>query len=154
MHVFAIHDSPIYYEVSEDDHPRTVTHARDHWWTLDFANAFLSPGVNSRAELVPSPRAYVRNSAPRRWLGDKLYTANCIKVVLRQSWKVKAKREKYDGCYELNIHLAYIRHTEKNVTRKQMINVICRNTIKLFSAIPLLTRKLLLWNSFTTIRSA
>jgi hypothetical protein len=29
--------------------------ARDHCWTLDFANAFLSPGVNSRAELVPSP---------------------------------------------------------------------------------------------------
>jgi hypothetical protein len=39
----------------------TVTHARDHWWTLDFANAFVSPGVNSRAELVPSPRS---------WLGD------------------------------------------------------------------------------------
>jgi hypothetical protein len=36
--------------------PRTVTHARDHWWTLDFANAFVSPGVNSREELVPSPR--------------------------------------------------------------------------------------------------
>jgi hypothetical protein len=50
--------------------PRTVTHARDHWWTLDFANAFVSPGVNSRAELVPSPRAYAQNDAPRRWLGD------------------------------------------------------------------------------------
>jgi hypothetical protein len=48
--------------------PLTVTHARDHWWTLDFANAFVSPGVNSRAELVPSP--YARNGAPRRWLGD------------------------------------------------------------------------------------
>jgi hypothetical protein len=62
--VFAIHDSPLYYEIS-DDHPpntepRTVTHARDHWWTLYFANAFLSPGVNSRAELVPSPRSYAR----------------------------------------------------------------------------------------------
>jgi hypothetical protein len=52
--VLAIHDSLLYYEISEDDHPRTVTHARDHWWTLDFANAFVSPGVNSRAELVPS----------------------------------------------------------------------------------------------------
>jgi hypothetical protein len=49
--------------------PRTVTHARDHCWTLDFANAFVSRGVNSRAELVPSPRAYARNGAPRRWLG-------------------------------------------------------------------------------------
>jgi hypothetical protein len=25
--VFAIHDSPLYFEISEDDHPRTVTHA-------------------------------------------------------------------------------------------------------------------------------
>jgi hypothetical protein len=32
----------------------TVTHARAHWWTLDLANAFVSPGVNSRGELVPS----------------------------------------------------------------------------------------------------
>ena len=28
--VFAIHDSPLYFKISEDDHPRTVTHARDH----------------------------------------------------------------------------------------------------------------------------
>jgi hypothetical protein len=28
-----------------------------------FANAFLSPSVNSRAELAPSPRAYARNGA-------------------------------------------------------------------------------------------
>jgi hypothetical protein len=42
--------------------PRTVTHARDH--------AFVSPGVNSRAELVPSHRTYARNGTPRRWLGD------------------------------------------------------------------------------------
>jgi hypothetical protein len=52
-----------YFEISEmTTHPkRTVTHARDHWWTLDFANSFLSPGVNSRAELIPSTRAYARN---------------------------------------------------------------------------------------------
>jgi hypothetical protein len=37
---------------------------------LDFANAFLSPGVNSRSELVLSPRANARNGAPRRWLGE------------------------------------------------------------------------------------
>jgi hypothetical protein len=41
-----------------------VTHARDIWWTLDFANAFVSPGVNSRGELVPS------HGASRRRLGD------------------------------------------------------------------------------------
>jgi hypothetical protein len=51
--------------ISEDDHPRTVNHARDHWWTLDFANAFVSPGVNSRRELVPS------HGASRRRLGDE-----------------------------------------------------------------------------------
>ena len=28
--VLAIHDSPLYYEISEDDHPRTVTNDRDH----------------------------------------------------------------------------------------------------------------------------
>jgi hypothetical protein len=56
--LFAIHDSPLYFETSEDDHPRTVSHARDYWWTLDFADAFLFPRVNSWAELVPFPRAY------------------------------------------------------------------------------------------------
>jgi hypothetical protein len=59
------------FEISEDDHPRLVTDARDHWWTLDLANASLSPGVNSRGELVPSPRADARNGTPRRWLGDQ-----------------------------------------------------------------------------------
>jgi hypothetical protein len=41
-----------------------VTDARDIWWTLDSANAFVSPGVNSRGELVPS------HGASRRRLGD------------------------------------------------------------------------------------
>jgi hypothetical protein len=61
--VLAIHDSPLYYEVREDDHPRKVSHARDYWWTLDFANAFVFPRVYSLAELVPSL------AASRRWLG-------------------------------------------------------------------------------------
>ena len=50
--------------------------------TSDFANAFLFPGVNSQAELVPSPRANVRNDALRRWLGEKTiceYTRVVIK---------------------------------------------------------------------------
>jgi hypothetical protein len=55
-----------------------VTHARDIWWTLDSANAFVSPGVNSRGELVPS------HSASRRRLGDDgrsaLGIADLIKV--------------------------------------------------------------------------
>jgi hypothetical protein len=34
-------------------HSRSLVSARDDWWTLDFANAFVSPGVNSRGELVP-----------------------------------------------------------------------------------------------------
>jgi hypothetical protein len=54
------------FEISEDDHPSLVTHARDNWWTFDFANAFVSPGVNSRGELVPS------HGASRRRLGDEL----------------------------------------------------------------------------------
>jgi hypothetical protein len=54
-------------------HPtRTVTHARDHWWTSDFANALVFLDVNSRAEIVPSPQAYARNGASRLWLGDKV----------------------------------------------------------------------------------
>ncbi len=40
------------FEISDDDHPSLVTHARNIWWTLDSANAFVSPGVNSRGELV------------------------------------------------------------------------------------------------------
>jgi hypothetical protein len=52
------------FEISEDDHPRTVSHARDHWWTLDFALdfAFVSPGVNSRGI----------STLARRRLGDNL----------------------------------------------------------------------------------
>jgi hypothetical protein len=53
-------------------HSTSLVSARDHWWTLDFANAFVSPGVNSRGELVPSPWDYARNAAPRSWLGDYL----------------------------------------------------------------------------------
>ena len=41
--VLAIYDSPIYFEISQDDHPRTVTHTRDYWWTLESENAFFSP---------------------------------------------------------------------------------------------------------------
>jgi hypothetical protein len=33
---------------------------------------FFSPGENSRTELVPTPRAYARNGALRRWLGDNI----------------------------------------------------------------------------------
>jgi hypothetical protein len=61
--VFAIHDGPPYFWDTTET--RTVTHAGDIWWTLDSANAFVSPGVNSRGELVPS------HDASRRRLGDK-----------------------------------------------------------------------------------
>jgi hypothetical protein len=69
--VSAIHNSPPYFWDQwgwPPTHANTptplVTHVRDHWWTLDFANAFVSPGVNSRGELVPS------HGASRRRLGD------------------------------------------------------------------------------------
>jgi hypothetical protein len=59
MFAFFTPGKKAYFEIS-DDHPpntepRTVTHARDHWWTFDFANAFVSPDVISRVELVTSP---------------------------------------------------------------------------------------------------
>jgi hypothetical protein len=49
------------FETSEDDHPSLVSHARDHWWTLDFANAFVSPGGISTLALrfAPSARGLV-----------------------------------------------------------------------------------------------
>jgi hypothetical protein len=60
--VFTIHDSPLHQWDQWGWPPiNGEPCARDTWWTLDFASAFFSPGVNSRAELVPSPRAYARN---------------------------------------------------------------------------------------------
>jgi hypothetical protein len=59
-----------------------VTHARDIWWTLDFPNAFVSPGVNSRGELVPS------HGASRRRLGDNISTA-IFKHQIKQSIEIK-----------------------------------------------------------------
>jgi hypothetical protein len=84
-----------YFEISA-----MTTHtpcARGIWWTLDFASAFLSPGVNSRAELVPSPRAYARNGAPRRWLGGKRIWTYCRILKNVQSFKkfYRRKREKF-----------------------------------------------------------
>ena len=67
------------FEISEDDHPlKIVGHARNHWWTLDFANAFISPGLNSQEELVPSPRAYTRNGAPHHWLRESIYILSLL----------------------------------------------------------------------------
>jgi hypothetical protein len=65
--VSAIHDSPPYFWDQWGWPPTEtslVTHARDNWRTLDFANAFVFPGENSRGGLVPS------HGASRRRLGD------------------------------------------------------------------------------------
>jgi hypothetical protein len=82
------------FEISEDDHPPNtptplVTDARGHWWTLDFANAFVSPGVNSRGELVPS------HGALRRRLGDYLehFYVNCSKPTARRSGRKPARNK-------------------------------------------------------------
>lgn len=69
--------------------PWNMPCARDYWWTSDFANAFLSPGVNSRAELVPSPRAYARNGASRRWLGENCF---CHRRNLRHKMSLNYQR--------------------------------------------------------------
>ena len=42
---------------------------------LQASHGFLKCRKNSRAELVPSPRAYARNGAWRRWLGDDMLKA-------------------------------------------------------------------------------
>ena len=55
-----------------NDHPSLASHGGHTPGTLDFANAFLFPGVNSRTELVPSPWANAQNGASRRWLGDDI----------------------------------------------------------------------------------
>jgi hypothetical protein len=76
-----------YFEISE-----MTTHtpcARDIWWTLDFASAFLSPGVNSRTELVLLPRAYARNGAPRRWLGNEGYLNGVVFLDLKKAFDYK-----------------------------------------------------------------
>ena len=67
--------------------------ARDHLRTLDLANAFDSPGVNSRGELVPSARTDARNGAPRRWLGDKsLHGMSPSSSQLQHYWTLRAQR--------------------------------------------------------------
>ena len=73
--VFAIHDSRPIFEIS-DDHPlNTVGHQTpaiiDELQT-SLMHQSVFPGVNRGVELVPLPRAYARNGAPRRWLGDKI----------------------------------------------------------------------------------
>jgi hypothetical protein len=49
---------------------KTVHHIMEDNFALRYV--LKPPGVNSRAELVPSPRAYTRNGASRRWLGDEI----------------------------------------------------------------------------------
>ncbi len=38
--------------------------------------------VNAKAELVPSPRAYARNGAPRRWLGDNKQIVTALNILI------------------------------------------------------------------------
>jgi hypothetical protein len=72
--VLTIHDSTLHIlrSVRMTTHSTPlVSDARDHWWTLDFANAFVSTGVNSRggiSTLAPGLRPE-RRSAPlaRGW---------------------------------------------------------------------------------------
>ena len=64
-----------------NDHRLLVSHGGRTPGTSDFANAFLFPGVNSRAELVSSPRANTRTGAFRRWLGDKFIKARLIIII-------------------------------------------------------------------------
>jgi hypothetical protein len=87
------------FEISEDDHPHTVSHARDHWWTLDFANALVSPGVNSRGELVPS------HSASRRQLGDKYGKMFYISLIILKAQR-NIKKDIFHPDIELDQHVS------------------------------------------------
>ena len=87
---------------------------------LDFA--FLSQGVNSRAELVPSPQAYSRNGALRRWLGDN---EEEIKVIfLRYFFSNILKTVSLDElCWYFNIqpwlfNLAFSGRNWSKITKK------------------------------------
>jgi hypothetical protein len=79
---------------------------------LFFANAFVSPGVNSRAELVPSRRAYARNGAPRRWLADK-QVARRYGFMLREDMDLRygfiRLREDMDLCSRVKNNISLIR---------------------------------------------
>jgi hypothetical protein len=112
--VFATHDSSPYFCDQWGWPPtetRTVTHALDHyWWTLDFANAFVSLGVNSQAELLPSPQAYARNGAPRRWLGDNIHEKNSTIYTRPVRFGLKKCRffVKNDFVYECRSYLSLV----------------------------------------------
>jgi hypothetical protein len=56
-----------YFEISEDDHPLNIVGDRRPRSLMNFrlGYAFVSPGVNSRGELVPAS-----HGASRRRLGD------------------------------------------------------------------------------------
>ena len=59
---------------------------------LQASHGFPECRKNSRVELVPSPRAYARNGASRRWLGDKCYAQKITRrysAVLPTSTNIK-----------------------------------------------------------------
>jgi hypothetical protein len=80
-----------------------VSHARGHWWTLDFANAFVSPGVNSRGELLPS------HGASRRRLGDKVGTLQNNGTRITSIWRSDLLCAIIPSCACSNIVCMFIR---------------------------------------------
>jgi hypothetical protein len=90
--VSAIHDSPPYFWDQWGWPPIVVTHARDNWWNLDFANAFVSaPGVNSRGELIPS------HGSSRRRLRDNSVSIECYNnYTLISSYISRHLKENFD----------------------------------------------------------
>jgi hypothetical protein len=102
------------FEISEDDHPPNtptplVTHARDYWWTLDFANAFVSPGVNSCGELVPSHGASGRRLGEYWWgHGDKC-SISSLKTVNFEHTN-KWQQIGYKFCWFIPLIVGYFPH--------------------------------------------
>ena len=77
------------FEISEDDHPSLVTHARDNWWTLDFANAFVSPGVNRRGGFSTLARRFAPSARGLRNL--RLFTRTPLDITRANNVKQSAR---------------------------------------------------------------
>jgi hypothetical protein len=95
------------------------------------SNAFLSPGVNSRSELVPSPRANARNGAPRRWLTDYLtledseISQNNILFVLSSIFSISLEK-----MLSINVAVCCVILVGLNINGKnEDVNICSRNLL-------------------------
>ena len=108
---------------------------------LQASHGFLASVENSRAELVPSPRADARNGASRRWLGDK-YTIqnNMAHWEDRDNWFNKdtpecPRKELWHG--QRFLQLSYFFDQNK----ESPLPVICKHCNSIVSVSDIATRR-------------